>query len=480
VLLLHRPGRHHAAGGPGIAHHPRLGLTLAAASLCIFLIQLDFFALNLALPTMAAELGTTTTDMQWVISGYMLAVGAFLIPGGRLGDLFGRKLMLMIGIAGFGACSLGAGLASSAGVVIAFRILQGVGAGIMFPLGIAVITAAYPPGRTMRAIGNAYGIGAVAEALGPMFGGGLTELLGWRVVLLVNVPAAIAAGIVVMVGVSESRDTTVPRTLDLPGLVTVVLGIAAVTVAVDGAADWHPAATIGVALAGIVVLVVFVFREKHTRWPLVSLDLFRNTPYVVVTLMAMAANVAFVVATFATTIYLQRVRDYSPLEAGLIFLAASVATGSAGPLSGRLGERFNVPDTIAIASLVGAVGLFVLSFGGGLGRYMPALALFGIGYGIGWAMASVGTQTVVPSERAGQASGVTLAIVVGVAGLAVAAAATLIEVGTPRGGGAGAGIGAAIELLLRWLAVASAVTAVVLGLLARRLIPRTPEHSARP
>ncbi|MGH3489327.1 MAG: MFS transporter [Actinopolymorphaceae bacterium] len=472
MLLLHHSGRHRAAGDTGAGGRPHLGLTLVSASLCIFMIQLDFFALNLALPTMAAELHTTTTNMQWVISGYMLAVGAFLIPGGRLGDIVGRKRMLMIGIAGFGACSLGAGLASTASVVIVFRILQGVAAGIMFPLGIAVITAAYPPQRTMRAIGNAYGIGAVAEALGPMFGGGLTELLGWRIVLLVNVPAAVAALVVVAVGVSESRDTTVPRTLDLPGLVAVVLGVAAVTYAVDRAADWHPAATIGIALAGLLILAAFVFREKHTRWPLVSLDLFRNIPYVIVTFMAMAANVAFVVATFVTTIYLQRVRDYSPLEAGLIFLAASVAAGIAGPLSGRLGERYNIPDTIAIASLVGAVGLFVLSFGGGLGRYMPALALVGIGYGIGWAMASVGTQTVVPPERAGQASGVTLAIVVGMAGLAVAAAATLIEVGMPHSGSAAAGIGASIELLLRWLAVASAVAAVVLGMLARRLIPR--------
>jgi MFS family permease len=476
VPRSHRHGhRDRAAGGRHDTDH-RLGLTLAAASTCIFVVQLDFFALNLALPTMAVELDTSTTNMQWVISGFMLALGAALIPGGRLGDILGRKRTLIVGLTIFGGCSLGAGLASSASVVIAFRIVQGVGAGIMFPLAIAVITAAFPPERTMRAIGNAYGLGAVAEALGPVFGGGLTQVLGWRVVLLVNVPTCLAAIAVVAWGVRESRDTTVPRTIDLPGLVTVVVGIAAVTYALDRVNTWPPAATVGLAAGGLLVLVAFVLRERMTRWPLVSLDLFRNMPYVLVTLMAMVANIAFVVTTFLVTIYLQRVDGYSPATAGMIFLAASVAAGVAGPLSGRLGERFNVPRTVAAATVVGAAGLLVVSLGGGLGRYVPGLALVGLGYGIGWAMASVGTQTVVPPERAGQASGVTLAIVIGAAGLAVAGAAVLVEAGSGRPGAAD--LGMAIESLLRWLALASAVAAGILGLLAARLIPRRHSRTA--
>jgi MFS family permease len=177
--------------------------------------------------------------------------------------------------------------------------------------------------------------------------------------------------------------------------------------------------------------------------------------------MATVANVAFVVATFATTLYLQQVEGYSPFQAGVIFLAASVASGAAGPVSGRLGERYDIPRTISVGTVIGSAGLFVLSLGGALGPYLAALALVGGGYGIGWAMASVGTQTVVPPERAGQASGVTLSIVIGLAGLAVSAAAMLME--------GGAGLGASIEHVLRWLAIGSAAIAAILGLVASRL-----------
>jgi EmrB/QacA subfamily drug resistance transporter len=467
VLGWHHPGRHaaEAASRATVADGvPRLRLTLISASLCIFLIQLDFFALNLALPKMASELDTTTTDLQWVISGYMLALAASLIPGGRLGDILGRKRMLVVGLAIFGLCSLGGGLAPSAAVVIGFRIAQGVGAGILFPLAVAVITDAFPAERTMRAIGNAYGIGAVAMAIGPLFGGGLTELIDWRVVLLVNVPVAAAAIVVVAIGVRESRDATVPRSVDLPGLVAIVLGIAAVTFAVDRANEWGLEATLGLAAVGFLLLAGFLVRERTARWPLVRLDLFRNPPYIIVTLMAATANVAFVVATFATTIYLQQVEGYTPLEAGAIFLVASAASGVAGPLSGRLGERFDIPRTIAAATVVGAVGLFLVSTGGELGGYLLGLALLGLGYGIGWAMASVGTQTVVAPERAGQASGVTLAIVIGSAGIAVAVAAVLIE--------GGAGLGTATEGLLRWVAIGSAVASAALVLFCARLMPK--------
>ncbi|MFR9673103.1 MFS transporter [Streptomyces sp. TR06-5] len=455
-------------GAPSADGQVHLGLTLLAASLCIFVVQLDFLALNLALPDMASELGTTTTDLQWVLSGYMLAVAAALIPGGRLGDILGRKQVLIVGLALFGVCSLGAGLASTPEVIITLRIVQGVGAGVLFPLAIAAITDAYPHERTMRAIGNAYGIGALALALGPLVGGGLTQLFSWRVVLLINVPVVALAIAVVWVGVRESRDTTVPRSVDLPGVLAVALGIAAVTLAVDRSTTWSPAWTSVTAVLGVLLLVAFVIREHLARWPLVALDLFRNKPYVVVTLMSTVANISFVVAMYSATVYLQQAEGNSPLRSGVIFLATSVALGVTGPLSGHLGEHFDIPRTMALATLVGAVGLFLVSLGSGFATYLPGLALTGFGYGIGWSMGSVGTQTVVPSERAGQASGVTLALVIGIAGICVAAGATLIEVGATEHG-----LGGSIERLLRWVAIGSAVASAALGLLSARLIPRT-------
>ncbi len=458
-----------AAGGASGSAEPaagaRLGFTLAAASLSIFVVQLDFFALNLALPKMADELDTTTTNLQWAISGYMLALAASLIPGGRLGDVLGRKRMLMVGLAIFGLGSLGAGLAPSVAVVIGFRIFQGVGAGILFPLAVAILTDAFPAERTMRAIGNAYGIGAVAMAFGPMFGGGLTELVDWRAVLLVNVPVIAIAIAVVAKGVRESRDETIPRSIDFPGLAAIVVGIAAITFAIDRLNEWSIAAVAGLLAVGLLVLAAFVLRERVARWPLVDLALFRNAPYVIVTLMSSAANIGFVIATFAVTIYLQQVEDYTPIEAGFVFLAASLAAGVAGPISGRLGERYDVPRTIATATVIGSLGLFVVALGSALGPYLIGLALLGLGYGIGWAMASVGTQTVVPPAQAGQASGLTLAIVIGLGGLGVSVAGVLIEVGADGGT-----LGSSIETMLRWVAIATAVAAAALGVIASRLI----------
>ncbi|MDM4719815.1 MFS transporter [Micromonospora sp. WMMA1363] len=406
---------------------PRRNLTLIAASLCIFVVQLDFYALNLALPAMAAELGTSTTDLQWVVSGYILAQAAFLVPGGKLGDILGRKRVLLAGLVVFGVASLGAGLAPTAPVVIAFRIVQGGGAGIVYPLAFAVITDVFPGRQAKRAIGNAYGIGAVSLALGPLLGGGVTELIGWRSVLLVNLPLSVVALAAVAGWLRESRDPTVPRSIDLPGLVAVVLAIAAVTIAVDRVRAWPPAAPPALAVGGLLLLAVFVLREQRTTNPLVRLDLFHDRRYVIVTLMGMIANIAFVVAVFATTIHLQQVRDYSPFVAGVAVLAASISGGVSGPLAGRLSERLGVPLLIATATMVGACGLLVVSFGGDLGPYLLGLAVTGLGYRTGFTLTNLGTQAMVPAERAGEASGVTLAVLLTGSGIAVAAAGTLIE-----------------------------------------------------
>ncbi|MFR9800490.1 MFS transporter [Streptomyces sp. MS06] len=446
---------------------------MLSASLGIFVIQLDFFALNLALPRIASDLDTTVTDLQWAISGYMLALGAFLIPGGRIGDILGRRQMLMTGLAVFGLSSLGAGLASSAATIIVLRFVQGLGAGIMFPLCVAVITDAFPKEQTMRAIGNAYGIGAIGLALGPVVGGGLTQLITWRLVLLINVPVTAAAIAVVWVGVRESRDTTVPRSIDLPGLIAVALGISLMTFGVDRMNEWPPDAAWGTFAAGVLLMVAFVLRERVARWPLVALDLFRNVPYVIVTVMTTVANIGVTSSVYCITIFLQQAEKHTPLGAGLIFLPVSLGAAVGGPLAGWLGERFDIPRTIAAATLVGGLGTFLVSLAGGFGSFLPGLAMNGLGYGIGWAMASVGTQTVVPPQRAGQASGVTLSIVIGVAGMLVALTAMLIEVGAQ-----GQTLATAVEAVLRWIAFGSAAATIVLALLAARLMPHRVIASA--
>ncbi len=465
----------HSAAAPSGGEDARLRRILLAVSLAMFLVQLDFFALNLALPQMAHELDVTTTDMQWAISGYMLAVGALMIPGGRLGDILGRKRVLLAGVALFGATSLAAGLSDSAGMVIAFRVLQGAGAAMSFPVGIAALTNAFPEERRQAAIGNAYGIAAAGTAIGPFVGGALSEL-SWRWVLIFNVPLALAALLLGLTSMEESRDPTVPRTIDVKGVAAVALGIAALTFAVDRGDTWGwtSAATLGTFALGALMLVVFVAIERSVRFPLVELSLFRNTPYVVITLAGMVSNIAFCVTTFAITIYLQQVRGLSPITAGVVFLAPSLTLAVMGPLSGRLGPRFRPIGLMATAIGAGSVGLLILSGAQAWALFVPAFALFGAGLGFGWSFVSVATQSVVKPERAGEASGVTLTIVVAVAGLCVATAATVLEV--LEAGGATAG--EANEQLLRWLAIGALAVSAALFAFQWRRAPRAAEATA--
>ena len=298
------------------AETKRLRGVLVAASAGMLMVQIDFFALNLALPQMARDLHVEVTDLQWVISGYMLALGAFLIPGGRLGDILGRRRVLIAGIGLF--------------------------------------------------------VGSSVTAIGPFLGGLFTDLVSWRAVFLINIPFGLLAIAMLLRSVEESRDSTVPRQIDFLGLLAVALGIGLITLAVDRGEEWgwFGPATLGVFLAGLLLLVAFVEIERRVRWPLVDLSLFRNRPYVVVTVLGTISNVAFVSTTLATTLYLQQVRDFSALGAGAIFLACSAMLAFAGPLSGRLGERFVVARVIPVAMGVGAAGLVVVALDPGLLAYM--------------------------------------------------------------------------------------------------------------
>jgi MFS family permease len=329
----------------------------------------------------------------------------------------------------------------------------------MFPLSVAVVSNAFPPERRARAIGSVYGLSALGTAIGPFLGGLFTDLVSWRAVFLINIPFGLFAIAMVLHAVEESRDSTVPRNIDFGGLLAVALGIALITFAVDRGEEWGwlGPSTIGAFLAGLLLLVAFVEIERRVRWPLVDLSLFRNRPYVIVTALGTVSNVAFVSTTLATTLYLQQVRDFSALGAGAIFLACSAMLAFAGPLSGRLGERFVVARVIPVAMGVGAAGLVVVALDPGLLAYMAGLAVFGLGYGIGWSIVSIGTQEVVPIEEAGAASGLTLALVIGLGGLGVAITAALIEglsaSGRPEGG--------VIEEILLFIAAGSVLVNVL-------------------
>ncbi len=234
---------------------------LAAVSMALFCVQIDYFAMNLALPRMAGELGSSATDLQWVISVYMLTLGAFMVPAGRLGDIFGRKRTLLCGVALFGIASAAIALAPSTGAIVAFRAVQGLGAALIFPVSVSVLTNAFPSARASHAIGMAYGIAGLGNAAGPVVGGLLTETIGWRWIFWLNVPLTLIPLVIGALSITESRDESVPRRIDVSGLALVTLGLGLFTLTFDRAPTWGwlSPQTIAAFVGSAALLTAFVY-----------------------------------------------------------------------------------------------------------------------------------------------------------------------------------------------------------------------------
>ncbi|WP_179468037.1 MFS transporter [Mycolicibacterium vinylchloridicum] len=442
---------------------------LAAVSIALFCVQIDYFAVNLALPRIAADLHAATTDLQWVISVYMLTLGAFMVPAGRIGDIFGRRRALLAGIALFGAASVCCAIAPDAGVLIAARAAQGIGAALIFPVSVSVLTNAYSAEESSRAIGLAYGIAGLGNAAGPVVGGILTDTLGWRAVFWLLVPFAVVSLILGMLAIPETFDHTVARRLDLTGLGLIVTGVGLFTLTVDRAPSWGwtSAATIGAFAAAVALLAAFVAVERRTRWPLLDLSLLGNGRFVVLVAAGTVANVAYAVTVFLSTLNLQQVRALTPLAAGLLFLGPSAGAALGGVLSGRLATS-DVAGPAAPAGhspiavmgagcTAAALALGLLAAAGDPVIYVVALTACGLTMGFVYAFTTVATQAVVPPERAGGAAGVTLTFLVTIAGIGVAVAGTTLEALQGNGFGSGSGIAMILAVVAAPLLVAGLV-----------------------
>ncbi len=412
-----------------LTNDPKLRCLVVAAAMVMFAINLDFFAVQAALPATALEFGIGTTQLQWVISGYMLALASGLVVGGRLADLLGRRTWLFIGAAVFGLASLVGGAAMSAEVLVASRVLQGAGAAILMPVSIAVVTNGFAASQTQRAVGLVFGIAAVGQALGPFIGGAITDWLGWRWVMWINVPLILLVVLLAHRSVQQSRDETAPRVIDWAGLVLIVGSVATFTYGIDKAASWGWASlqTLGVIACGLMGFGLLVVVERRVRFPLLDLDLFGIRSFSVMIVAGVIGNVAMTVTIFVAMVFLQDVEHFSPMQAGLAFVVFSGGVTLAAQISGRL-ERFAPWAVMDVALLVGGLG--VIGMGLGLGS-MPVFLLCslaaGAGTGLCWSFASVVTQAVAPAQKAGGASGVVLTALIGSGGVGVAAASSFIE-----------------------------------------------------
>jgi EmrB/QacA subfamily drug resistance transporter len=431
--------------------------------MALFCVQIDYFAMNLALPRMALDLNSTATDLQWVISVYMLALGAFMVPAGRIGDIFGRRRALLAGIALFGLSSALCALAPSATLVIACRALQGLGAALIFPVSVSVLTNAFPAVRASHAIGLAYGIAGLGNAAGPLIGGLLTETVGWRWIFWLNVPLTLIALAFGARSITESFDESVPRRIDVTGLALITVGIGLFTLTFDRAPSWGwlSAPTIVAFACSLAALVAFVVVENRVRWPLVDLSLARNPRFTILVIAGTISNIAYGVTIFLATIYLQQVRGLDPLMAGLAFLGPSAGAALGGTISGRLAASRPPVLVMGLTTVAAAVSLAALAASSSWVGYLSALTACGFTLGLVYAFTTVATQAVVRPERAGEAAGVTLTALVTLAGVGVAVSGTVLEMLQLAGLSAAGAVDAIVAVLAALLLPAGAVVLVI-------------------
>ena len=440
---------------------------IVACAISMLIVQMDWFALNLAIPAIAREFHMASTDLQWVVSGYMISIGALMVTAGRLADIFGRRKVIVWGLAIFGGMSIACGASPSEWWLIAFRVIHGIGAALIFPVTIAVVSSTFTGMRQSRAIGIVLGFAAIGTALGPFVGGAFSEYWTWRGVFFINVPFCIVAVALMLRYVHESRDDAAERHIDIPGIATITAGLVCVSVAFDRgeAWGWLSAATLGTLVAGVVLMAVFVRIESKVRAPLVDLGLLRNRVFDGVVIAGSLSNVVFCLVAVFSALYLQQASGYSPFQSGLIFLALSAGTGLASYYSGKLAERWPAARLMAIGMIVSAVGIVALTNVQSLWVYTPLFFVTGVGLGLGWALTNVATQAVVKPAEVGAASGVTLTCLVMLGAVSVAIAAAMLELlsGSVEGAAADA---PAIHIVLRVgaaLAVAGALALLTLS-----------------
>lgn len=380
---------------------------VAATVLGSSLAMLDATVVNIALPAIGRDLGSGVTGLQWTLSGYTLALASLILLGGSLGDRLGRRRVFVWGTVWFTAASVLCGLAPSIEVLIAARLLQGIGAALLTPGSLALISASIRSDDRGAAIGLWSGLGGVASAIGPLLGGWLVDAVGWRAVFLINVPLAVVVVWVAMKHVPESRDPHAAGRLDVPGAVAVAAALGLLTY---GLIESHVLAL----TLGVVAIGVFVVIERRTHDPLVPPSLFASRVFLAANLVTFAVYAALGGVFFLLVLQLQFAVGFSPVAAGLATIPITVLmlllSARAGRLAGRIGPR--IPMTVG--PLLSAAGLLLMLRIGPGSTYaadvLPAVVVFGLGLSALVAPLTGAVLSAAPDDRAGIASGVNNAV----------------------------------------------------------------------
>jgi EmrB/QacA subfamily drug resistance transporter len=385
--------------------------TLGAMCFALFMIMLDNTVVNVALPSIQKDLGASISGLEWTINGYTLSFAVLLATGGRLGDIFGRRRMFLFGVVIFALSSATAGLAVDQTALVISRIVQGVGAALMMPGTLSIITDAFPAEERGKAMGTWAGVSALALAVGPVLGGFLTEHVSWRAIFYLNIPVAIGAVAATLFAVRESRDTSVGKEIDFAGVATLTAGLTAFILALVEGNSWGWGSTEIVALliVSVVSLAGFVAVERRVKAPMVQFDLLSDRNFLGAVVVALIITFAMMGVFFFLALYMQNILHYSPLEAGIRFLPSTLMIVGIAPVSGRLADRYGPRWLIVGGMLLITASLLTFTQIAVDSSYLdllPGFMLLGIGIAMTMSPMTSAAMNAVPVQKAGVASGV--------------------------------------------------------------------------
>jgi EmrB/QacA subfamily drug resistance transporter len=398
---------------------------LAVLCLGLFMILLDGTIVNIAIPHIQTAFDTSFSNIEWVMNAYILAFAVLLVTMGRFGDLWGRRKLFVGGMVLFTLGSLACGLAPSIYLLIAFRVVQGIGGAAMMPSTLSIIASVFPADKRGAAMGVWGGVSGLASGLGPVLGGIIIQYVtwpsaagSWRWIFLVNIPVGIVGVVLALRLVPESKNPTAVQTLDLPGVGLISTALFCLTFAlIEGQTyGWTSATILGLFAGAIVAFAVFYWREHRVSQPLIDFSLFRSLNFAAGNATGLLLSAAMMGAFFTIPIFLQSVLGFSAIKAGLVMAPMSVVILFAAPVAGILSDRVG-------SKWIVAAGMFILAFGLGwmaglvpgvdkispsttsLSLLVPFL-LSGIGIGLAVAPVTSAVMATAPKDRVGNASGV--------------------------------------------------------------------------
>lgn len=390
----------------------RKGLALALLCTAQFMVVLDFSIVNVALPSIQRDLGFSTQNLQWVISAYSLTLGGLLLLGGRLGDIYGRRFLFMLGLALFSFASLSGGLAPSGLWLIAARAVQGIGAALVAPTSLSLISTTFAEGAERnKAFGVVGSVASAGFAAGAILGGFLTSTLGWRWVMFVNVPIGILAIVATPFLLQEYRMQDGQRRVDVGGAFTVTAGIIALVYALSQGNDtgWLSFQTLGLLVLAIILLTLFVIIEARSPSPLVRLSIFRLRTVTGANLVTLLAPGVFGSLVFILTLYMQKVLDYSAISTGFAFLPLAAIILLISNIVPRFVTRIGVKPFLVGGLAILVVGILLLTQISAHGSYLtallPGLILVSLGMGPVFSTMVIAATDGVSDDEQGLASG---------------------------------------------------------------------------